>query len=160
MVYLVTSSEYKYRSCCELVYVSKNLNKIFDMLKNNEFNNKLNNYTIEFFEINKRVSSWSNSENKYDIDLKKRIVTDKNNKIIFNFNNENQTNKTTQKEILITKCKNILYIKQIPENNNNYFSLIYDIENSSDNNIDEDIDYLTSILIELEMYNDKPNVSY
>lgn len=167
MVYLVTSNNY--RRLSDLVYISKDLNKIFDMLKNNELKFKATTkYDIEYdvneleicnFDINERISKYSYGRENLKVDLTKKLVLDKDNKVIFNFNRDDNTDKLNEKQSLITKCYDLARKKQIPEKLNNYFLIIYKIEKES-KNIDEDIDYLVSILLELESYEDKPKVSY
>jgi len=162
MVFLVTSNNYSRMS--DLVYVSKDLNKIFDMLKNNDLKLKSTNkydreydvkeLEIEEFNLNERGSKYSYNRNNYTIDLKKKLVIDKDKKVIFNFNKDDNQDKTAEKQKLVTKCYNLVHKKQISEKYNNYFGLIYDIEKNS-NNLEDDIDYLVSIMIELESFDDR-----
>lgn len=159
MIYVLSTLDYIHID--KLIYVSNDIKKVFNILNNEElkslmsskydFDRIIKKMQIDEFEINKVQSRWYSDKNNYDVDLVKKLVT-KDNNIVYNFNDD-KLNKREEKQKLLNKCRDLMYKKDIPKKRNNYYEIISEIEKN--NNIDEDIDYLVSVLIELESYEDK-----
>lgn len=162
MIYVLnTTREYDDDEMDKIIYVSKSLNNIYNFLKDNsiEGNDKLKfkKYKIDNFEINpESFKKYRYNKNTLYVDIKKGIIKDQDDKIVYTLNNTNSkyNDLLLEKQKYITKCEELWRKKDIPNLIDNYFHIIYQIKNA-DNNLEEDIDYLMSVLLELETYPDK-----
>lgn len=164
MIYVLnTTREYDDDEMDKIIYVSKSLNNIYNFLKDNsiEGNDKLKfkKYKIDNFEINlESFKKYRYNKNILYVDIKKGIIKDIDDKIVHTLHDTNSkyNDLLLEKQKYIIKCEELWRKKNIPNLIDNYFHIIYDIKNN-DNNLEEDIDYLMSVLLELETYPDKEN---
>jgi hypothetical protein len=162
MIYVLnTTREYDDDEMDKIIYVSKSLNNIYNFLKDNSCEGneklKLKKYKIDNFEINpESFEKYRYNKNTLYVDIKKGIIKDKDDKIVHTLNNTNSkyNDLLLEKQKYIIKCEELWRKKSIPNLIDNYFHIIYQIKNA-DNNLEEDIDYLMSVLLELETYPDK-----
>ena len=146
----VLCSKDKYSFTCDIekiVYVTRDINNIFKIFQENKFPDYDSDFIINNFEKDKEIST-------YFVDMKKKIITGKNDKIILNFDKDYDKKEDeikvliNKKRELIKECLKLTHEKKFPKIENNYFSLITSIERST--NIQEDVDYLEVIKEELE----------
>jgi len=160
---LITSSKYDYRSNLgNIVYVTRNINNIYDLFKNNnikvknprkysdeedESKSDVNYFKIVNYEKDKEIDT-------YYVNMEKKIITDEKDKVILNFSSDedanDKANLMNRKMELIKICKDMAFKKKIPRYENNYFYIVNGIEYS--NNLQEDVDYLEVIKEELDKY--------
>ncbi len=144
-----------------IIYITQDIDNILKLLKDGKCNDyaknsysslRIKKYDLEIpFENLKKIRI---NDDYMTVNLDKKIILDSNDKILYNFNdNEINCDKQNKKIELVKMIKNICYKKNIPNYQNNYYFLACNIENN--NNIDEDLDYLESIISELELFSDK-----
>ena len=164
MIYVLnTTRDYDEDEMDKIIYVSKSLNNIYNFIKDNQ-NLMTKRCKIDNFEINPdTITKYRYNKDTLYVDIKKGIIKDKDDKIVHSLNNINSKNNDLllEKQKYITKCEELWRKKEIPNLIDNYFHIIYQIKNNSaegsENNLEEDIDYLMSVLLELETYPDKKN---
>ncbi len=165
MIYILSSRRNRYdEDKMKIIYITTNINNIYDLFKENKItkDEKSYDYLIEKFDVNntnvKKYHIFGTRE-EYYVDINKKIIMDQNDKIIFSFNSENNDKYNelmNEKQKLAIKCEELWRKKEIPKLIDNYFHIVYDIKNSNEN-LEENIDYLMSVLLELESYPDKKN---
>lgn len=168
MIYVLnTTRDYDYDEIGKIIYVSKSLNNIYNFIKDNSGedneNLKSKRYKIDNFEINPETyEKYRYNKNTLYVDIEKGLIKDIKDKIVHSLNNTNNkyNDLILEKQKYITKCEELWRKKEIPNLIDNYFHIIYQIKNNSEAykiNLEEDIDYLMSVLLELESYPDKEN---
>ena len=163
--YIVYEEDYR---LTKIIYVTKNFEDIKTLLKENKLSfldkSTYKKIIIDKMYIEKANSKYTNSNNdskeKYLIDTKNKSILDyKNKTVIYSYSDEkidNYIQKKNKLTVLIKEANDLYFSKNIPNELNNYFHIVYAIENSNDNTkIDEDLDYMDVIIKEMNTYPNK-----